>query len=252
MEKFFKLKEHGTKFSTEVVAGLTTFFTMAYIIVVNPSILSQSGMEWGAVFLATIISAIIGTLVMGLVANVPYAQAPGMGLNAFFVYTVCFGLGFSWQQALSMVFICGLVNILITVTKIRKFIIKAIPQGLQNAIGGGIGIFIAYIGLLNVGFVNFDAGVPGMSAINTPTLWLFLIGLVDTVWVVIADEQIRKRRIIARNNYSEQEAMQRIKAQMSDRMYISIADKIIYNNGSIEDLRALVWEVLRNEKEDSQ
>jgi AGZA family xanthine/uracil permease-like MFS transporter len=185
MEKFFKLKEHGTKFSTEVVAGLTTFFTMAYIIVVNPSILSQSGMEWGAVFLATIISAIIGTLVMGLVANVPYAQAPGMGLNAFFVYTVCFGLGFSWQQALSMVFICGLVNILITVTKIRKFIIKAIPQGLQNAIGGGIGIFIAYIGLLNVGFVNFDAGVPGMSAINTPTLWLFLIGLVITVVLLV-------------------------------------------------------------------
>ena len=158
---------------------------MAYIIVVNPSILSQSGMEWGAVFLATIISAIIGTLVMGLVANVPYAQAPGMGLNAFFVYTVCFGLGFSWQQALSMVFICGLVNILITVTKIRKFIIKAIPQGLQNAIGGGIGIFIAYIGLLNVGFVNFDAGVPGMSAINTPTLWLFLIGLVITVVLLV-------------------------------------------------------------------
>jgi AGZA family xanthine/uracil permease-like MFS transporter len=185
MEKFFKLKEHGTKFSTEVVAGLTTFFTMAYIIVVNPSILSQSGMEWGAVFLATIISDIIGTLVMGLVANVPYAQAPGMGLNAFFVYTVCFGLGFSWQQALSMVFICGLVNILITVTKIRKFIIKAIPQGLQNAIGGGIGIFIAYIGLLNVGFVNFDAGVPGMSAINTPTLWLFLIGLVITVVLLV-------------------------------------------------------------------
>ncbi len=101
-------------------------------------------MEWGAVFLATIISAVIGTLIMGLVANVPYAQAPGMGLNAFFVYTVCFQLGFTWQQALSMVFICGLINIFITVTKIRKIIIKAIPQSLQNAIGGGIGVFIAY------------------------------------------------------------------------------------------------------------
>ncbi len=117
MEKFFKLKENGTTFSTEVMAGLTTFFTMAYIIAVNPSVLSQSGMEWGAVFLATIIASIIGTLVMGLFANVPYAQAPGMGLNAFFVYTVCFGLGFTWQQALSMVFICGIFNIIITVTK---------------------------------------------------------------------------------------------------------------------------------------
>lgn len=134
----FKLKENGTKFSTELLAGLTTFFAMAYIIAVNPSILSQSGMEWGAVFLATIISAVIGTLVMGLVANVPYAQAPGMGLNAFFVYTVCFTFGFTWQQALAMVFICGLINILITVTKIRKHIIKAIPKSLQSAIGGGI------------------------------------------------------------------------------------------------------------------
>lgn len=111
MEKFFKLKENGTSVKTEIVAGLTTFFTMAYIIVVNPSLLSQAGMEWGAVFLATIISSIIGTLIMGLVANVPYAQAPGMGLNAFFVFTVCFTLGFTWQQALSMVFICGVINI---------------------------------------------------------------------------------------------------------------------------------------------
>ena len=181
MEKFFKLKAHGTKVSTELVAGLTTFFTMAYIIVVNPSILSAAGMEWGAVFLATIISAVIGTLVMGLVANVPYAQAPGMGLNAFFVYTVCFQLGFTWQQALTMVFICGLINILITVTKVRKHIIKAIPRSLQNAIGGGIGIFIAYIGLLNAGFINFGAGVPAMATLNAPALWVFLIGLVITV-----------------------------------------------------------------------
>ncbi len=139
MEKFFKLKENGTTFSTEVVAGLTTFFTMAYIIAVNPSVLSGAGMEWGAVFLATIIASIIGTLIMGLVANVPYAQAPGMGLNAFFTYTVCVGLGFTWQQALSMVFICGVINIIITVTKVRKYIIKAIPKSLQSAIGGGIG-----------------------------------------------------------------------------------------------------------------
>ena len=178
MEQFFKLKENGTNVTTEIIAGITTFFAMAYIIIVNPNTLSQAGMEWGAVFLATIISAIIGTLIMGLVANVPYAQAPGMGLNAFFVYTVCFGLKFTWQQALSMVFICGLLNILITVTRIRKYIIKAIPTSLQNAIGGGIGIFIAYIGLLNAGAINFEAGVPAMSVIATKALVLFVIGLV--------------------------------------------------------------------------
>ena len=187
MEKFFKLKENGTTVSTEIVAGLTTFFTMAYIIAVNPSVLSQSGMEWGAVFLATIIASIIGTLVMGLFANVPYAQAPGMGLNAFFVYTVCFGLGFAWQQALSMVFICGIFNIVITVTKIRKFIIKAIPASLQNAIGGGIGVFVAYIGLLNVGFISFESGVPAIATLNQPVFWLFLIGLVLTVVLLVCN-----------------------------------------------------------------
>lgn len=185
MEKFFKLKENGTNVRTEIMAGLTTFFAMAYILFVNPNILSQSGMEWGAVFLATIIASVVGTLIMGLVANVPYAQAPGMGLNAFFVYTVCFGLGFTWQQALSMVFICGLLNILITVTKLRKYIMKAIPTSLQNAIGGGIGLFVAYIGFLNVGFVNFGAGVPGLSTLNTPVLWVFCIGLVVTIVLML-------------------------------------------------------------------
>ncbi|HOD93649.1 MAG TPA: NCS2 family permease [Clostridia bacterium] len=181
----FKLKENGTKVSTEILAGLTTFVTMAYIIAVNPGILSQAGMEWGAVFLATIIAAIIGTLIMGLVANVPYAQAPGMGLNALFVFTVVFTYGFSWQHALSMVFICGLINILITVTKIRKHIIKAIPKSLQNAIGGGIGIFIAYVGLLNIGVINFGAGVPSMSVINTSGLYVFFIGLVLTIILLL-------------------------------------------------------------------
>ena len=175
--KLFHLKQNGTNVKTEIVAGLTTFFAMAYIIVVNPSILSQTGMEWGAVFLATIIASIIGTLIMGLFANVPYAQAPGMGLNAFFTYTVCFGLGFTWQQAMSMVFLCGLINILLTVTKIRKYIIKAIPHSLQNAIGGGIGIFVAYIGLLNVGIISFDSGVPALATLDQPAFWLFLIGL---------------------------------------------------------------------------
>ena len=185
IDRIFKLKENRTKISTEAMAGLTTFFAMSYIIVVNPSILATSGMEWGAVFLATIIASIIGTLVMGLVANVPYAQAPGMGMNAFFVYTVCHGLGFTWQQALSMVFICGVLNIVITVTKVRKFIIKAIPQSLQNAIGGGIGIFVAYIGLLNVGIIDFSGGVPALATLSEPEFWVFLIGLVTIIVLML-------------------------------------------------------------------
>lgn len=173
----FKLKENGTNFGRELMAGITTFFAMSYIIVVNPGMLAEAGMEWGAVFLATIIASVVGTLIMGLVANVPYALAPGMGLNAFFVYTVCFTLGFTWKQALSMVFICGLLNILITVTKIRKFIIKSIPRSLQNAIGGGIGIFVAYIGILNIGILKFDSGVPALATLSEAKFWLFLFGL---------------------------------------------------------------------------
>lgn len=203
MDKFFKLQENGTKVSTEILAGLTTFFAMSYIIFVNPAMLSLTGMPRNAVFLATIIASVIGTLVMGLFANVPYAQAPGMGLNAFFTYTVCFALGFSWQQALAMVFICGLVNIIITVTKIRKSIIKSIPVSLQNAIGGGIGIFIAYIGIKSAGLLNFtsDPGrnivleggtviadasaVPALVNLNNPVVILGLIGLVLTIALLV-------------------------------------------------------------------
>jgi len=203
MEKFFKLKENGTNVRTEIIAGFTTFFAMAYIIMVNPNMLSQAGMPWGAVFLSTIIASIIGTLIMGLVANVPYAQAPGMGLNAFFVFTVVFSLGFTWQEALAMVFVCGLVNIFITVTKIRKLIIKAIPHSVQNAIGGGIGIFIAYIGIKNAGLINFtsdpgtyvqlesgtvvasSSAVPAIVALNTPAVLLAIFGLVLTVVLLI-------------------------------------------------------------------
>ena len=181
----FNLKANGTKVSTEILAGLTTFCAMAYIIAVNPAVLSTSGMDKGAVFLATIIASVVGTLIMGLVANVPYAQAPGMGLNAFFTYTVVLTLGFTWQQALSMVFICGLINILITVTKVRKHIVKAIPPSLQSAIGGGIGIFIAYIGLLNVKLIDFSAGVPALVNFNQPVLWVFLIGLGFTIILLL-------------------------------------------------------------------
>lgn len=203
MEKFFKLKESGTTVSTEVIAGFTTFFAMAYIIFVNPQMLSQTGMPSGAIFLATIIASAAGTLVMGLFANVPYAQAPGMGLNAFFTYTVCFALKFTWQQALAMVFLCGLINVTITVTKIRKMIIKAIPASLQSAIGGGIGIFIAYIGIKNAGLLNFtsdpgknivlDGGtviadssaIPALVKFNNVGVILALIGIVITFVLLI-------------------------------------------------------------------
>ena len=185
MESFFKLKENGTNVRTEILAGLTTFFAMAYIVMVNPDILGATGMPWGAVFLATIAASIIGTLVMGLFANVPYAQAPGMGLNAFFTFTVVFSLGFTWQEALAMVFICGIVNILITVTNIRKLIIKCIPESLQNAIGGGIGIFIAYIGLQNAGLIGFGAGVPELVPLNNASVLLTLFGLAVTVILLV-------------------------------------------------------------------
>ncbi|WP_283609165.1 NCS2 family permease [Faecalispora anaeroviscerum] len=200
---FFDLKGQNTNVKTEVMAGVTTFFTMVYIIMVNPSMLSQTGMPWGAVFLATIIASVIGTLVMGLFANVPYAQAPGMGLNAFFVFTVCFGLGFKWQEALAMVFLCGILNIIITVTKIRKMIIEAIPPMLQHAIGGGIGVFIAYIGVKKCGLLSFtsdpgqnivlDGGtvvanssiVPAIVQFNTPAVLLALFGIILTVVLII-------------------------------------------------------------------
>lgn len=208
MEKFFKLKENGTTISTEVIAGFTTFFAMSYIIFVNPSMLTLAGtpdnpMPAGAVFLATIIASAIGTLVMALFANVPYAQAPGMGLNAFFTFTVCGALGFTWQQALAMVFICGLINVTITVTKVRKLIIKAIPESIQHAIGGGIGIFISYIGIKNAGLLSFtsdpgtytalDSGtvianssaVPSLVNFNNPAVILGLIGIIIMVILLI-------------------------------------------------------------------
>ena len=208
---FFDLKGSGTTVQTEIIAGLTTFFTMSYILFVNPQVLGQTGMDTQAVFLATIIASTIGTLVMALFANVPYAQAPGMGLNAFFTYTVCFALKFTWQQALAMVFICGIINILITVTKFRKMIIQSIPKSVQNAISGGIGIFVAYIGLKDANLIQFstDAGsilsvngqaydpkasysavtsvasnggvVPSIAAFNQPSVLLALIGIVLVV-----------------------------------------------------------------------
>lgn len=166
MDQFFKLKEHGTTVSTEIMAGLTTFFAMSYILFVNPSVLSVAGMPTQAVFLATIIASAVSTLVMGLFANVPYALAPGMGLNAFFTYTVVIGLGFTWQEALAMVFLCGLFNVFITVTKVRKSIIKAIPISLQHAIGGGIGVFVAYLGFKNSNLITFLTSGSDIITVN--------------------------------------------------------------------------------------
>lgn len=197
LESLFKLKENGTNVKTEVFAGITTFLTMAYIIFVNPSILELAGMDKGAVFVATIVAAAIGTFVMGFVANVPFAVAPGMGLNAFFTFTVVMAFGFTWQQALGMVFICGLINILITVTNIRKMIIDAIPVSLQYAISGGIGMFIAYIGLISAHFLQFTpdgaAGptgaftkiIPALVNFKDPIAQVALIGLVITVVLMI-------------------------------------------------------------------
>ncbi|QTU83471.1 NCS2 family permease [Carnobacteriaceae bacterium zg-C25] len=166
MEKFFKLSQHNTTVATEIIAGFTTFFAMSYILFVNPAILSLTGMPSQAVFLSTIIASSISTLIMGLFANVPYALAPGMGLNAFFTFTVVFSLGFSWQQALAMVFLCGMFNILITVTKIRKLMIKSIPESLQHAIGAGIGVFVAYIGIKNANFLAFLSDSGSILSIN--------------------------------------------------------------------------------------
>jgi AGZA family xanthine/uracil permease-like MFS transporter len=190
MKDLFKLKENGTSVSKELIAGATTFFAMVYIIFVNPSILVNAGTDanpipWGGVFLATIFATVIGTLVMALFANVPYALAPGMGLNAFFTYTVCGMMQFSWQEALGMVFICGIINVLITVTKVRKAIVKAIPESLQHAIGGGIGLFIAYIGLKNAGMLTFTAD-PGNWFMIDPTKPMGETGIIVNSTIVPA------------------------------------------------------------------
>ncbi len=185
MKDFFTLKEKNTTVRTEIIAGLTTFFTMAYIIFVNPNMLSETGMSWEGVFVATCLAAAVGTLVMALFANVPYAVAPGMGLNALFTYTICMAGGFAWQEALAMVFICGLINIVITVTKLRKSIVKSIPESLQNAIGGGIGLFIAYLGMNNAGLISFTGAypsvTPGMQPFNEAHLVLAVVGLLIMV-----------------------------------------------------------------------
>lgn len=158
LEKLFKLKENNTNIKTEVVAGLTTFMTMAYILAVNPSILSASGMDSQAILMATALSAFIGTLAMALLANYPFALAPGLGLNAYFAYTVCGSMGYSWQVALCAVFVEGLIFIVLSVTNVREAIFNAIPLQLKKGVSVGIGLFVAFIGFQNAGIiVNSDS-----------------------------------------------------------------------------------------------
>lgn len=184
MDKFFKISERGSSVRTEIVGGVTTFFAMAYIIFVNPGLLSQTGMSFNGVMLATCISAAIGCLLTALLANAPFAQAPGMGLNAFFTFTVCFGMGYTWQEALAIVLLSGILFLIIAVSPLRGKIISSIPSFLKSAISAGIGLFIAFIGLLNVSLVGFGAGVPALQfmidgAPNTAGI-LTIIGLLIT------------------------------------------------------------------------
>ena len=179
LEKLFKLSEKGTTVRTEFMAGLATFLTMAYITVVNPAILSTegTGMDFGAVFTATIIAAIVGCLIMGLWANWPVALAPGMGLNAFFAFGVVFGMGYTYQQALAAVFIAGLVFILLSLTPARKYIINSIPRSMKLGIGAGIGLFLAIIGLKNAGVVvDNPATLVGLGDISSIPVLLAGLG----------------------------------------------------------------------------
>ncbi|WP_431026268.1 NCS2 family permease [Halomonas sp. H5] len=156
LDDHFKLSEHHTTIHTEVIAGITTFLTMAYIIFVNPSILAETGMDYGAVFVATCLAAAIGSLIMGVWANYPIAQAPGMGLNAFFTYGVVLGMGYSWEAALGAVFFSGFIFLLLSIFKVREWIINSIPLSLRLGIAAGIGLFLAMIALKNAGIVVAD------------------------------------------------------------------------------------------------
>jgi adenine/guanine/hypoxanthine permease len=181
LENYFALRENGTTVRTEVVAGLTTFLAMAYIIFVNPLILGDAGMDMGAVFVATCLAAAIGTLIMGLYAKYPIAQAPGMGLNAFFAYTVVLSMGIPWETALAGTFMSGLLFLILTLTGIRETVINAIPLPLKLAVGAGIGLFIAFIGLKNAGIVVAnDATVVGLGDLGTSTTLLAIFGIIVT------------------------------------------------------------------------
>src|ERR1700684_1282433 len=178
LERLFGLEGHGTTVRTEVVAGLTTFLTMAYIVVVNPVILGAAGMPVAAVAGATCLASGFGSILMGLLSNYPLALAPGMGLNAYFTYTVVKGMGIPWQTALGCVFLSGCAFALLTAAGVRKVIINSLPRSLFAAVGGGIGLFIAFIGLKDAGIIVADPGTTvALGHLTTPTAAVSLLGL---------------------------------------------------------------------------
>lgn len=198
MEKFFKVKENGSTVKTEIVAGVTTFMAMAYILMVNADMFTATGVSYGAIYIATAISAVVGTVLIGLLANLPLAQAPGMGLNAFFVYTVCLGLGLSYANALVLVLLDGIVFIILTVTGLRKTIFEAIPDAVKKAIPAGIGLFIAFLGLQNAGIVESDTEtcvkLVSMNLRNSAT-WGSIMPILVTVFGLLAIAILSKRQV---------------------------------------------------------
>lgn len=186
MKNFFRFAERGTSYKQESLAGVTTFLSIAYILVVNPIILSQSGMDQGAVFTATALTAIIGTLLMGILANFPIAIAPSMGLNSFFTFSVCIGMGIDWQVTLTGVFIAGIIFMILSLLKIREKIINIIPLNLKYAIASGIGFFITFIGLKNGGIiVGNEATFVSIGDLTSPMTILAIVGLVLTVIMLV-------------------------------------------------------------------
>ena len=186
LEKLFGFDKNVTRVRTEILAGITTFLTMAYILAVNPNILSATGMDKGALFTTTVVASAFATLLMAFYAKLPFGIAPGMGLNAFFAYTVCLTMGYTWQFALTAVLIEGIIFILLTVTNLREKIVDAIPVTLKNAIGAGIGLFISFIGLQNAGIiVNNDATLISMGNITSGSALLGMIGLVVTSLLLV-------------------------------------------------------------------
>ena len=185
LEKIFHLSEKKTDVKTEIIAGITTFLAMAYILAVNPIILGESGMDTHSVFMATAISAGFASIVMGLLANYPVSLAPGMGVNALFTYTVVLGMGHTWQAALAAVFVSGVIFLVISVTGIRQMIINAIPKQLKLAIGAGIGFFVAFVALKNAGIiVASDATGVALGKLTEPTVLLAIFGIIVTIALV--------------------------------------------------------------------
>ena len=181
LEKIFKLKQNRTTVRTEFVAGIITFLTMSYILVVNPNILSASGMDKAALFTATALASVLGTLFMAFIPNLPIAQAPGMGLNSFFAFSVVLGLGYSWQMALTAVFIEGIIFIILTFFNVREMIVKSIPTTIKNAIPVGIGLFITFLGLQNAGLIVRDENtMVTLGAMSNPHVWVASLGLILT------------------------------------------------------------------------